>query len=153
VKSVRKIHVKVAFPIDFVVKKPSYAPPTSGVMRKVRALYERPCLRILIYIFRDHALEIYRNASIEKVAYIRHLMQRAEKEDEMRTLWQSLLLVRQPSSLCCFLSNSANLHKDLQSSINRLHASPALADKIYVDIAAKVLHELQQVKFALVLFE
>ncbi|KAH9968210.1 hypothetical protein BC827DRAFT_1171024 [Russula dissimulans] len=75
---------------------------------------------------KDLALEIYRNATIEKIAYIRHLMQRAEREVEERTLWKSLL-------------------SDLQNTINSLQASPGLADRIYVDISARVLHELQQV--------
>ena len=110
-KSVREICFKVAFPVDYIIKKPNYALLTSGVMRKVRTLDEWPCLRILIYIYRDHAFEIYRNASIEKVAYIRHLMQRAEKEDEMRTLWQSLLLVRQLTFLCGCPSSGSNLHR------------------------------------------
>jgi hypothetical protein len=48
-------------------------------------------------LYQDLALEVYRNATIEKIAYIRHLMQRAEKEDEAHTRWQSLLLVRLPT--------------------------------------------------------
>lgn len=55
-------------------------------------------MRVLIYC-EDLAFEMYRNATIEKVTYIRHLMRRAEKEDEARTLWQSLLSVRPPTSL------------------------------------------------------
>ena len=51
-------------------------------------------------VCRDLALEIYRNATIEKVAYIRRLMQHAEREEDMRTLWQSLLAVR-PRKICC----------------------------------------------------
>ena len=50
-------------------------------------------------VFRDLALEVYRNATIEKVAYIRRLMQHAEREENMRTLWQSLLSVR-PRCFC-----------------------------------------------------
>lgn len=52
---------------------------------------------------RDLALEIYRNATIEKVAYIRRLMQHAEREEEMRTLWQSLLSVRSVIFYCACL--------------------------------------------------
>lgn len=59
-------------------------------------------MRALISVYQDFALETYRNATMEKIAYIRHLMQRAEKEDEARTLWQSLLLV----SLQTFYSDS-----------------------------------------------
>jgi hypothetical protein len=111
--STRNPYVKsvFAFAVDYIIIKPNCAPLTSGVMRKVGALDEWPCLRILIYIYRDLALEVYRNASIEKVAYIRHLMQRAQKEDKMRTHWQSLLLVRQPTFLCSCLSISSNFHR------------------------------------------
>jgi hypothetical protein len=48
-------------------------------------------------IHQDLALEVYRNATIEKIAYIRHLMQRAEKDEEAHTRWQSLFLVRLPT--------------------------------------------------------
>ncbi|KAF8480116.1 hypothetical protein DFH94DRAFT_460798 [Russula ochroleuca] len=94
----------------------------SGYLREIPQL----CFAYQRSNEKDLALEIYRNATIEKIAYIRHLMQRAEKEDEAHTLWQSLLL-------------------DLQGSINSLQAFTGLVDKIYVDISARVLHELQQV--------
>lgn len=48
-------------------------------------------------IYQDLALEVYRNASVEKIAYIRHLIQRAEKEDEAHDRWQLLLLVSLPT--------------------------------------------------------
>ncbi|KAH9174697.1 hypothetical protein EDB89DRAFT_2067271 [Lactarius sanguifluus] len=66
------------------------------------------------------------NATIEKVAYIRRLMQHAKREDEMRTLWQSLL-------------------SDLQRSVDDLQTSPSISERIYVDISEKVFGELQQV--------
>jgi hypothetical protein len=51
-------------------------------------------LRPLICKCQEFALEIYRNATIEKVAYIRHLMNHADKEDESFARWQLLLVVR-----------------------------------------------------------
>lgn len=56
-----------------------------------------PLVRSDLYIYKDLALEVYRNATIEKIAYIRHLTQRAEKENEAHIRWQSLLLVRLPT--------------------------------------------------------
>ncbi|KAI0292895.1 hypothetical protein BC826DRAFT_1017394 [Russula brevipes] len=94
----------------------------SGYLREIPQLcfaYQRSNEKYL-------ALEIYRNATVEKIAYIRHLRQWAEKEDEARAVWQSLLV-------------------DLKNSIDNLQASPTLSHKIYTDISASVLHELQQV--------
>ncbi|KAH9990983.1 hypothetical protein BJV74DRAFT_920534 [Russula compacta] len=62
----------------------------SGYLREIPQL----CFAYQRSNEKDLALEIYRNATIEKIAYLRHLMQRAEKEDEARTLWESLLSVR-----------------------------------------------------------
>ncbi|KAN0127225.1 hypothetical protein V8E53_014945 [Lactarius tabidus] len=94
----------------------------SGYLREIPQL----CFAYQRSNEKDLALEIYRNATIEKVAYIRRLMQHAEREDEMRTLWQSLL-------------------SDLQRSVDDLQASPGIAERIYTDIAEKVFGELQQV--------
>lgn len=94
----------------------------SGYLREIPQL----CFAYQRSNEKDLALEIYRNATIEKVAYIRRLMQHAEREEEMRALWQSLL-------------------SDLQSSINNLQASPGIAERIYIDIAENIFGELQQV--------
>ncbi|KAH9000803.1 Tht1-like nuclear fusion protein-domain-containing protein [Lactarius hatsudake] len=94
----------------------------SGYLREIPQL----CFAYQRSNEKDLALEIYRNATIEKVAYIRRLMQHAKREDEMRTLWQSLL-------------------SDLQRSVGDLQTSPSISERIYVDISEKVFGELQQV--------
>ncbi|KAH9057954.1 hypothetical protein EDB83DRAFT_1038177 [Lactarius deliciosus] len=94
----------------------------SGYLREIPQL----CFAYQRSNEKDLALEIYRNATIEKVAYIRRLMQLAKREDEMRTLWQSLL-------------------SDLQRSVDDLQTSPSISERIYVDISEKVFGELQQV--------
>ncbi|KAI0251910.1 hypothetical protein BJV78DRAFT_1282137 [Lactifluus subvellereus] len=88
--------------------------------------YLREIPQLCLAYQQNLALEIYRNATIEKVAYIRHLVKRAEKEDESHARWQSLLV-------------------DLQRSIDSLQVSPGLSDRIYTDIADTVLNEFQQV--------
>ncbi|KAI9458871.1 hypothetical protein BJY52DRAFT_1267638 [Lactarius psammicola] len=97
----------------------------SGYLREIPQL----CFAYQRSNEKDLALEIYRNATIEKVAYIRRLMQRAEREEETRTIWQSLLF-------------------DLQRSIGDLQASSGIAERIYIDITEKVFGELQQVLHA-----
>ncbi|KAH8998113.1 Tht1-like nuclear fusion protein-domain-containing protein [Lactarius akahatsu] len=87
----------------------------SGYLREIPQL----CFAYQRSNEKDLALEIYRNATIEKVAYIRRLMQHAKREDEMRTLLQSLL-------------------SDLQRSVDDLQTSPSISERIYVDISEKV---------------
>ncbi|KAH9039579.1 hypothetical protein EDB85DRAFT_2141090 [Lactarius pseudohatsudake] len=53
-------------------------------------------------------------------------MQHAKREDEMHTIWESLL-------------------SDLQRSVDDLQTSPSISDRIYVDFSEKIIGELQQV--------
>jgi hypothetical protein len=71
-------------------------------------------------------------------------MQHAEREDEMRTLWQSLLSVR-PRIFIVSAWSYSRLLQDLQRSVDGLQASPGISERIYTDIAEKVFGELQQV--------
>ena len=75
-------------------------------------------------------------------------MQHAERDEEMHTLWQSLLSVRPIKFYCAFLAYSRPL-QDLQRSVDDLQASPGIAERIYTDIAEKVSGELRQVNITI----
>ncbi|KAI0264728.1 hypothetical protein BC834DRAFT_252944 [Gloeopeniophorella convolvens] len=108
--------------VEALSRSPQAWASYSGCLREIPQLcfaYERSNGR-------DFALEIYRNATMEKMAYMRHLMQHAKQEESMRTVWQTLLL-------------------DLQTSIVNLQASPSVVDRVYTDITERVLDDIQWV--------
>ncbi|KAF8491871.1 hypothetical protein F5888DRAFT_1619620, partial [Russula emetica] len=85
----------------------------SGYLREIPQL----CFAYQRSNEKDLALEVYRNATIEKIAYIRHLMQRAEKEDEVHTRWQSLLLVRLPTFNDDFPPSAFGSHRTFRAPL------------------------------------